>query len=168
MRFHAAPSLRSELRDLLEVSGQPLNLYGALLRRYNALDREEARARLIDPVTDGLRHSLQGILPCMEKLYLDLPSRAALCHLLSETTQEEESSLELALLEHIALQLEPYLKAAELDPDQASYLQPLLHAQKLETRPVDALMAARRIERRTDLSEVVAPSAPPRRLADGR
>jgi hypothetical protein len=167
MRSKAGPTLREEIRDLLTISVQPLSLYGTLLRRFDELEPGEITARLADPVTDGLRASLQDLLPALNGPYLDLSARAALVTLLAQTTLEEEQCLGIALLEHFALHLEPYLRAAELDPDQADSQRPLLSVHRLELRPVETLISARRAERQAARAAAAQTAVAPRRLAGG-
>lgn len=142
--FHAVRPLRVELQELLELSVRSLDIYGTLLRHFNALEEDEAQAWLRDPQTEALRDSFCELLPPINGPYLSLPARTVLYNIVAQTAPDEDKCLCVALTERFALQLEPYLRSAEMDPDQARYLGPILEALDLQKRPTAFLVEARR------------------------
>jgi len=161
-----APPFRWELREMLEFS-HPFHLYGFLRQQAGPLEETNLAERLAEPMTDGLRKSLELMLPRQAGPVLTLSSRVALCSLLEQTRPEEEESFTLALLEYFSLQLEPYLEAAEMDPDQQVYLNTLLTRWALEERPAEAFLGARRAIRRTTSPPETSAHVCQNRAADG-
>ncbi len=148
-QVQAEVPFRQELQRELELSTQPLRLYGALVRRFQSLDPEARDAALSSPVLEDFRDWIRGTLPDLHGPFLDLQARASLLRILAETPPQEEDALYIVLLEYFVSQLEPYLQAAEQDPDQGRYLKPLCARLRLEERPGEILAAALRSARQS-------------------
>ena len=152
-------SLRAELRKLLELSVQPLALYTTLLEQFEKLDEEDVWEQLTSLEVDQLRDSFRALLPDVPGPYLDLAARAKLCSVVAQTTPAADSALAWVLLEHFAFQLEPYLRAADLDPDQARYIGPSFERLMKKARPLEVFVEARRTVAEIARAAQVSPTA---------
>ncbi len=131
------------------MSVQPLHVYGALVRHFRSLGREERDAALTSPELEDYRHWVRGQLPDIHGPFMDLQSRVSMRRIVAQTLPEEENALCIVLLEYFVTQLEPYLQACELDPDQARYLKPICSRLQLTDRPTNTLLDAMRSGRQS-------------------
>ncbi len=148
---HAELPFRHRLRRMLEISVQPLHVYGVLVRHFRSLKAEEKVAAFSAPEFDAYREWVRSMLPDLEGPFMDLPSRVALRRVLFETLPEEETALCLVLLEYFMTQLESYLQAASMDPDQRRYLGPICSRLDLTERPTEVIVNGLRVGRQSRL-----------------
>lgn len=134
-------ALRPVLRQRLERAAHWLELYGLLL----SWRPSPAQLDAVPLATESFRVTLEALVTKPQLLPLSLHTRATLCNLLHEVEAQELSSFIQALLEHVALSLEPSLQLALLDPLQRPHYQAMLEHYGLEQRPFQELLSAREL-----------------------
>ncbi len=140
VRSGPSPNIRREMRTLFEQSADSLELYEYLMSRRVAKSNDSASGS--GEGTAAFKRELRRILSSMSGPYLDLETRLELICLLNRVPPKDEPEFINTLLKLVALQLEPDLRAGELDVDRRVYLIPLLKRRNLN-RPVrDQLIAA--------------------------
>lgn len=154
-------ALRPLLRQHLERASHWLEIYGLLLswRALPALQGKSPQA------TESFRSTLEALVKPPQRLPLALQTRAVLCHLLHEVETHELSAFAQALLEHVAVALEPTLQLALLDPLQSPQYRAMLEHYGLEERPVEALLLARELRKTLPLETQVRPVMRRRKLS---
>ena len=115
--------MQQELRSEVETSTSLLDIYNLVNRRLAAVPAEERRELRLDPRTQAFRAQLGDSLHALTIPRLELNIKRALCTIVDQCVDEEEElQLCSAILQHIGGEVEMYVRAVGVDPDQRRYL----------------------------------------------
>lgn len=114
--------IMSDLRPRVETSKTLLDLYRVLSQRLAHLSVESREALRRNPKTQAFRTQLDDSLQTITVPKLGLRVKGALCSIVDQCEDEEErDQLCEAILQHIGGDVEMYVSAILVDPDQHRY-----------------------------------------------